>query len=210
MVAKYCTKCGAKVSEHSKVCSACGNETLAGISHSRLKGRAGIGRYAAIVGGVLVIAGACLPWVDIHNTVENTSELGIERGMQGIYALVLGIIIVVCVFIEFNKLGSRAVITAIFAMQAFALGIFEALFIGGYLGDVWSAYGGGEGVRVREGIYLLTIGGFMGLAGIFPNPARKFPEATGDVYPCPQCMQLIKSEWEVCPYCGVILANVAE
>ncbi len=95
----------------------------------------------AIIGGVLVIAGACLPWVDIHNTVENTIELRIERGMQGIYALVLGILVV---------------------------------------------------------------------AGISPNPARKFPEATGDVYPCPQCMQLIKSEWEVCPYCGVILANVAE
>lgn len=166
----YCSECGEQVPNNSKFCNECGAQTGT-VSYTGNQLNYGIaGRVIAGIGGILVVAGSLLPWSEASNVFRSYSYDGIDG--DGEISLVLGILIIVGALIRFNRPGSRALVAVVFGILAFAFGIIEFVTVNDDINEVQATNPFVE-ASVGVGIYLIILGGVLGLGGILPNPKRK-------------------------------------
>jgi hypothetical protein len=153
-------------------------------------------RYVVILGAFIVIAGSFLPWITVKTPFGTVSENGTEG--DGVITLFLGVLMAGSALINFRKAGSRAWLAVLFAVFAVGLGVYEFMDI---TGDIVTSSISDIGLKasVGTGVYLVIVGGFMGLIGLAPNKARVQVEGSKL---CPQCAESVKAAASVCRYCG--------
>ncbi len=123
-------------------------------------------RIIGILGGLLVIIGAFLPWEEARNMSFSETVNGIE-GTDGVVTLVLGIWIIIGCLINFKKPQSRAYGTGVLAVIALFLGLVKFFAIQDDVEQLESMF---VEASVGEGMYMVIVGGILGLSAFMKNP----------------------------------------
>ena len=166
----FCSSCGEQVQEGKKFCPECGTEIGTAIKLSGPLNYGIAGRIIVIIGGILVITGSLLPWTTASNIFNSYEYSGIEG--DGEISVVLGIIMIAAALFRFNRPGSRALIAVFFAVLAFSFGLIELSAVSEDVNEVKNLNPLVD-ASVGLGIYLIIIGGVLGLAGILPNSKQR-------------------------------------
>jgi hypothetical protein len=111
-------------------------------------------RITMIVGGILSIVSAWLPWVTVMGTSINGFR-GDFQGNPGILFVAVGVIIAVMGLL--NKKWS-AIVAVLFSVVVIGLGAK-------YFGDATSADAKSVGATVGYGVYAMIAGGLIGIVG---------------------------------------------
>lgn len=162
----YCNQCGESVPEGSPFCQSCGVRIGKVTVATGPLNYGMVGRMAAIIGGILIIAGSLLPWATANDAVRSYAYNGMD-GAGGI-SMALGLLIIIGAFIRFNRSGSRAYIALVFSVLAIAFGSILVANISSEVQEVEASNPFAE-ASVGIGVYLIILGGMLGLATILPN-----------------------------------------
>ncbi len=123
-------------------------------------------RIIGILGGLMIIIGAFLPWAEANVFDYSETMNGIE-GTDGVIVLVLGIWIIIGSLINFKKPQSRAYGTGVLAVVALFLGVVEFTDIRDDVKQLESMF---VEASVGEGVYMVIVGGILGLSAFMKNP----------------------------------------
>jgi len=153
------------------------------------------GRRVAMIGAVLIAVGSVLPWATASNVFGASVSISGTEG-DGIITLVLGILVAVGALVRQKEPGSRAWLSALFSLLALGISGYDYTQI-----VISSAFASNDYVDASAGIgiYLVIIGGFLGLLALSPNPHEPEVEQTKI---CPQCAETVKAAANVCRFCG--------
>lgn len=162
----YCNQCGESVPESSPFCQSYGARIGKATVTTGPLNYGMAGRIAAITGGILIIAGSLLPWATANDVGRSYAYSGMD-GAGGI-SMVLGLLIIIGAFIRFNRPGSRAYIALAFSILAIAFGAILVANISSEVQEVEASNPFAE-ASVGAGVYLIILGGILGLATILPN-----------------------------------------
>lgn len=150
--------------------------------------------YVAGAGALLVVLGSFLPWISVTTIFGTVSVNGIEA--DGQFTLVFGILSGLGILLVIQKPGKRAWGAASFALLTLVISIVDLFNASERLVDISSDY---TVASIGIGLYLVVLGGFLGLAGFSRNSSapRESPVKT-----CPQCAEVVKVAARICRYCG--------
>lgn len=137
-----------------------------------------IGQILSIIGGVVVVAGASLPWIKVNAIVTTLGRSGLD--MEGWITIALALLVIGIVTLRpWNRLDQGAVVacgTGVFTIGAayvadLSLGI-RVLPADGLLEAV-----GREFSDPAVGVYVTAVGGLLmllgGLIGVFTRQRRR-------------------------------------
>lgn len=115
------------------------------------------------MGGILVVTSSLLPWATANDAGRSYAYNGMD-GAGGI-SMALGLLIIIGAFIRFNRPGNRAYAALVFSFLAIAFG---AILVANISAEVEASNLSAE-ASVGAGVYLIILGGILGLATILPN-----------------------------------------
>lgn len=120
-------------------------------------------QWAAIaaIGGVVVIAGAFLPWISLSAAFVGTvSRSGIDGGGDGLIAVAVGALIAIAGFVGATSTRPVAGVLVVLGVVAVVLALFEGRSVGEKVQDIQNA---SNLVSVGIGIWAVGIGGITTL-----------------------------------------------
>ncbi len=121
------------------------------------------GWILGVVGGLLTVVGAALPWATVSGGSLAAPETfsGITVGIGGIAVLLFGILGLVCVAIP-NKI--TAILAMVWGILALALGALTLVGLAA-IAAIAAGSGSGVGVTTEYGAYLALVGALVLVVG---------------------------------------------
>lgn len=162
----FCNQCGESVPKGSPFCQSCGSRIGKVTVATGTLNYGTAGRVAAVLGGILVIAGSLFPWATANDAIRSYAYNGMEEA--GGISIALGLLIIIGAFIRYNRPGSRAYIALVFSILAITFGAVLVAGISSEIRDIEASNPFAE-ASIGIGVYLIILGGIFGLATILPN-----------------------------------------
>jgi len=162
----FCRECGNKIDNGATFCQSCGSRAPVHVAGDTKKVRPVAQpyfRYIAVAGGALVIIGSFLPWIKVYTIVGTLSTNGIEYGWEGFGTLICGGLIAMGALIDMRPPKNLSVVVCLFSALVLIIGFVDLKYISDSIHNADSEFSTGS---VGEGIYLVILGGILGLAGL--------------------------------------------
>ena len=163
----------------------------------------------ALVGGGLVALGSFLPWITATAAFLGTiSRNGIDGGGDGIWTIVIGVIVVIGVVGGLSSPGAVGAARAAAVVGGIAAVVVGFLDMSDVQGRVNTIANGSSGAiaSVGMGIYVVMLGGALavvgGLVARSAPPAAAAAPAGAVAKRCPRCAEAVKLEARACRFCG--------